>query len=115
MKLPIKVRIGPFEYKIIFLHHDVADAKSAFGTCCVDEQIIKIDDRCTKDRMQETILHEVMHALWHVQAIPIHDELIKMTEGGLEENIVVRMAMGLIAFAKDNPELWKQLSKRKRA
>lgn len=65
------------------------------GLCYAQQQIIYIQEGLAKEEEQDVILHEIIHALDHSMHL------------GLDESQVSRLASGLIALFKDNPEFYK--------
>ena len=115
MKLPIKLKIGPFTYKLVEWHREIAKATRRFGECDSNKQVIRIDTSYGEERTREIIIHEILHALWRVNDVPVAVLLKSLSEDDHEEAIVGSLSTGLVLFAQDNPELWKWLSKRKRS
>lgn len=63
------------------------------GECDTDKQVITILDGQPLESSQDTLLHELIHAV---------DEAV---DSGLKETQVKRLATGLLAVLKDNPRL----------
>ena len=57
---------------------------------------IAISDDLAGPRLAETLLHELMHAVWHVWGL-------SKTEG--QEEVVRAMALGMATVMRDNPQL----------
>lgn len=99
---PVKMRIGYRNYTLRFV-------KSLDGGRHLGEHvevplnvenyrgIIRVVKGLEKKEKANTILHEILHAIWYVQGIGM-----KPKE---EERTVSALANGLIAFMRDNPRL----------
>ncbi len=67
----------------------------ALGFCSSDLQLIAISEDQNDDAMQDTFLHEVMHALTTAFDLKEKDE---------EESFVRRLATGICTVWNDNPK-----------
>lgn len=63
------------------------------GECDTDKQVIRVRDGQPLESEQDTLLHELMHAV---------DEAV---DAKLKESQVKRLATGLLAVLKENPTL----------
>lgn len=64
------------------------------------ECLIEIVDAQSSQQQAETLIHELLHAIWATRGLPN-----RMTE----EACVSRLASGLATVIRDNPELWWRL------
>lgn len=71
------------------------------GECDSDGQVISVRDGLPLEQLQDTLLHEVIHAI---------DEAV---DAGLKETQVKRVATGLLAVLKENPRLSAFLRRKK--
>lgn len=95
MKLPKKVKIGPYDYAIVSL--DKSDAEENYGTFASEEQEIRLRDSFKSSHMMaDTLLHEILHGIWFVHGIVVRDG---------EERVIGQMATGLTQVLRDNPDL----------
>lgn len=80
-----------------------ADAKEHYG-CFIEvkQQIQLRKDFATEKQRAETLLHELLHAVWNERCIVAKDG---------EEKIVTKMSIGLAALIRDNPELFSDIVK----
>ncbi len=95
MTIPADIRVGPFDIKIV--HLDARTARQAYGL--FSEERHEIGLRKTfknKQQCAETLVHELLHAIWSVQTINHKDG---------EERIVSKLSMGLTQVIRDNPHL----------
>ena len=60
---PDELKILNLTYKVIFSSQDEMIVSGAMGFCSVDAQLIVVAEDQANDAMQDTFLHEVMHAL----------------------------------------------------
>ena len=67
-----------------------------FGSCNVMDGEIEVREGLGLMEEQDTLLHEVMHGIWHVMDIQLPK---------YEEHVVRKMATGLALVLKQNPEL----------
>ena len=70
------------------------------GECDTDKQMITVLDGQPLESEQDTLLHEVLHAI---------DEMV---DAKLKESQVKRLATGLLAVLKDNPKLVSYIRRR---
>ncbi len=94
--LPRRVKVGPFVYTIE--RWDVADArdKREFGNCDPALHVIKIDTQYSDSIVANTLLHEILHAVWNAWGLGDSEE---------EEKAVNNLANGLQAVFNDNPAI----------
>lgn len=92
------VRILGKPFKLIWKAPDWFQ-KDDEGLCDAAKQKIYIQEGLGKEEEQDVVLHEIIHAIDH----SMHLEL--------EESQVSRLASGLIALFKDNPEFYKRYLK----
>jgi hypothetical protein len=95
MNIPDKVKICGYEYAVEFKETVTLDAKECFGTHSFNNLKISLSDQFPQQIQDATFLHEVIHAIDYTHSI------------GLKEEVVAKLANGLYAFIKDNPEVFK--------
>lgn len=107
MKIPekdFKIKVGPFIYNVIY-SKDVALEGGCYGSNHNRTQRIFLEPGNSKERTEETFLHEVIHSftanngLWHR-----FEEKEKLPN---EEEVVRQISMSLYQFILDNPEIFK--------
>jgi hypothetical protein len=94
MKLPKQIKVGYADFKVVNLKSEYADHDTKEGHCSSAHHIISVrsDDRPDSE-VANTLLHEVLHAIWYIWG----------NGGGLEEeSAVTTMANGLLTVFKDN-------------
>ena len=101
MKLPESIRIGYATYTIQAWDVSNATCAEAYGCCDHENQIIYIYEGLDGLRAFDTLLHEILHAVWHFAKLPDSEE----------EEIVHRLATMLTMVKDDNPDWCKLWSK----
>lgn len=101
----MKLRIGYRQYTVVPMDQTEAAEKDALGTCNRHTGIIKVAPQNKNgpspgDDLADTLLHEVLHAIWHERGLPGDDE----------EDCVTGLAHGLIAAMRDNPAFFPMLA-----
>ena len=96
MKRPERIRILGKAFR---LTNEVADDLN--GECDTDTQTIAVRDGQPLESEQDTLLHEVIHAI---------DEAM---DAKMKETQVKKLATGLLAVMKDNPGLTAYLRRKK--
>jgi len=97
---PELVRILGREFTIDYELDDPA----SFGQCDYATNSIEIMDGQPPVEERDTVLHEIMHGIWH---------LMDIGHSRIEETVVRKMATGLTQVFQDNPDLMKYLSTNK--
>jgi hypothetical protein len=59
---------------------------------------IAVQKDCDGRVKAETLLHEILHAIWDVYSVK---------KGDGEERIITSLAMGVSACIRDNPGFWQ--------
>lgn len=96
MKLPEKVKVAGFDISIVEWDHHVASAAARFGEFSCLEQNIKIDKTLGKQKLLDTFLHEINHAIYWAYGMQDEDK---------EERIVSTFATAWQQIFRDNPEV----------
>lgn len=92
-----KVKVGGINYAIelkdLSTRRDEENGKE-FGWCVFDEDKIEINERLTQSRIEQVLIHELVHAIFY--------------EAGLEqdEDTVNRIGIVLHQVLKDNDFSW---------
>lgn len=102
-RLPNSIRIGGYDWAIEkWSSHQSASAQR-YGECSIIEQTIRVQlDMPTRFKAVDTLMHEVMHAVFWVYGI--HDD-------DKEERIVAALGSATMALHRDNPWLTKWIEK----
>ena len=101
--LPEKVRIGAFDFQIQRWNSYQAAAAQRWGECSTTEFVIRIQvDMPTRHKAVDTVLHEIMHAIYVIFGVEDDDK---------EERIVSMFAKALAGVYRDNPWIIEWLKK----
>ena len=103
-ELPKSIRIGPFDYAVVAAK-ELLDGLDSFGKVQDTQQRILLDDSCTLQRQQETLLHEVIHAIFCTFQPP---EGAQRRED--QERDTKLLAAGLLQAIQDSPDFWTFLA-----
>ena len=93
--IPAKIRIGQADYTV---HMFPAAHDATYGVCLVDHQRIYLSANQSWQQAGNTLLHEVMHGIWHQSGLGC-------IETPTEENVVNIMATWIHLVMTSNPEL----------
>ena len=91
-KLPSKVYVLGYEYIIEEMSEKLHKEREAYGDCCNDKKLIRIYCGTVLSVVRDTLLHEILHAIWHLSYLQNNEE---------EENDIPRMSTALIGFFDD--------------
>lgn len=95
----LTIKIGPFDIALVEMGAD--DAKKHYGSFVETKQEIQLrKDFATEKQRVETLLHELLHAVWNERCVAAKDG---------EEKIITKMSIGLAALIRDNPELFESI------
>ncbi len=106
MKRPKWMWVGAFKYKVQW-HKELGNFNAA-GATNPELTLILVDPKNDKQVQRETLVHELLHAIWKQTdlrvSMPDDDN---DSEG---EKIIQRLSPYLYAFIKENPEVvaWLQ-------
>jgi len=93
--LPDKLRIGPYDYKVVVVDK-ITEDKEAWGLFEQGKLSITLsNDQANKLFAADTLLHEVLHAIYANTGIQA------LTP---EEGVCSAMATGIIQVLRDNPK-----------
>ena len=84
VKKALELNIGGHQYKILELplkHED--DTKELYGRHMVKENIILINEDIHKSRKEETLIHEVLHAIFFNYGLEHSERVIDAISNGL--------------------------------
>lgn len=96
MKIPTKIKIAGFTYKVTN-NKKIADHSSSFATTVNSQQEINVGKGFPIQKQEQTFLHEILHAVWFCYGL-------KETgfDSKQEEHIVDALSNGLYQVLKDN-------------
>ena len=106
MPIPEKIILCEWEYRVIVEKNPTT--KQDVSTVCwgvvdTNEQVIKVNSTATVERAQETILHELFHAI---------DERLLFGEEALGEKRIIALAHGVRSLIQGNPDLVRFLQEK---
>lgn len=102
MKLPRTIRVGYIDFKV----REMPAQVKLEGDCYDHTALIRVKTRRRPGRHAvNTLLHEVVHAIFYTQGL--HE--VKGLDSDLEEMLVNSFTNGLSQVLRDNPELRKLL------
>jgi Zn-dependent peptidase ImmA (M78 family) len=85
-------------FTVLFMDDAQMAGTGAVGYCDPETQTLAVSNSQANDSMQDTFLHEVLHAICHVMGL---------RETEKEENFVRRLATGLCTVWNNNPKAFK--------
>lgn len=91
MKIPIKLKIRRSDWTIKF-DKDIETTEKAVGLCIRDTKRILISPNQDRNEIEETFIHELLHACWPEDTCSHR----------LEEKLVERVAAVLTKTLRDN-------------
>ena len=96
------IRVGPFDVEITPL--EGKDRDNNLGTFCDTQLRISLREAYNNPQQEaETLLHELMHAIYEVMGIRSKDG---------EERIISQMSLGMAMVMRDNPDLMRWLQEK---
>ena len=98
MDKPTRIKIGHLDYTIEWMDRDWSDQVGAFGTCHRDTNSIKIYESSANERIAETFIHEVYHAL---------QDVFMCTKEIDTEQAAGIAGRGLVMVWRDNADVFK--------
>jgi hypothetical protein len=94
-KLPSKIKIGPYTYSLKYFPKKTT---SNYGACVYAQQTIFLNRNQSAQRAADTLIHEILHAVWDLGALEVVVDL--------HEEVVVRVyGTWLSQVFKENPTL----------
>lgn len=96
MAVPTKLKIADRVYDIEMWEHKKALASNNYGEHSSYEMVIRVDESLDCTQMRNTMLHEILHAIWDTYVIKDGDD---------EERMVTTLANAITATMVDNKEL----------
>lgn len=97
----MKLKIGGFEW-LIKEDESVTDTNDSFGLNFPKEQIIYLKPNLTKQLRSETLIHEVLHAIFWQTALNTE------FDDDQEEKIVSALAHGIFQVLNDNKDFYEK-------
>lgn len=69
-----KVKVGGVTYKIKREKNLMHDQREAYGSCDHKELVIKMNDSINDQRYNQTLIHEIMHAVFDEAGLDLDNE-----------------------------------------
>lgn len=96
MNIPERIKIGGFDWSI------KSDANVTYegqihGSTHNQTQTIFLDQDGTQQKREQTLLHEIMHAIWWQSGL-----VKRFTDHKMEEEVIDALSNGLYQVLKDN-------------
>lgn len=95
--LPLTVRVGYQDYAIVPWTSHYGQDRNRIGEFSANTAEIRITFGMPGRHDQESLLHEILHAVYHHQGL---------ADGDNEERVVGAIAHGLAAAVRDNPAVF---------
>ncbi len=95
-----KVKIGAQVYALSRKEKVYQDGSEVMGLCHKNISVIEYGSQYPEEVLADTVLHEVLHAVWHNYLDEPQAE---------EEKAVTMLAHGLIQVIRDNPKFIDEL------
>jgi len=93
---PETVKVFNLTFAVKFVPHEEMARAEAFGLCDFEKQLILLDESQSDESLQDTFMHEVLHAICFVLGIDVESE----------ESLVHKLATGLCTVWNQNPAAW---------
>lgn len=91
-----KIKVGGIEYTVERKELEASEGVQ-FGWCRCDKALIEINDRINEQKQEQTLIHELTHAMFHECGLDGRDD---------EEDIVNRLSIVLHQVLKENDFSW---------
>lgn len=69
-----KVKVGGMTYKIKDVDELLHDSREVYGLCETDELVIKMNKKYKGQRYNQTLIHEIMHAVVEEAGLSLENE-----------------------------------------
>lgn len=82
----MKLEVGGHPYEILFdklTHED--NRKELYGRHLVKENVILINEEIAHSRQQETLVHEILHAIFYNTGLKHDERIIEALSNGLHQ------------------------------
>lgn len=75
MKIPTKIKVGAINYQVELVSYlPTEDGGQKWGECDYQTSVIKIWDKLSVEKQEQTFIHELTHAIAHEASIDNQDE-----------------------------------------
>lgn len=100
-----KVKVGPFFYLVRY-SKEIAEEGQSFGSTHNNNQWIFLDPDKSKEKIEHTFLHELIHACMFVNGLTYRFDKKDLDKRPSEEDVVRELSMTLYQVIKDNPRIF---------
>jgi hypothetical protein len=107
MKLPNKIKVGPFLYTIEH-SSDIAAEGNCYGSTHHNSHKIFIDPKVTEVQQRQTLIHEIMHVCVFINGLTYR---LEKDQKVTEEDLIREMSMTFFQVMEDNKEFFKWITK----
>lgn len=98
---PTSLKILNIDWKVQWISAESDSGTNKFGWCVVAQQVIFIHEMKSAQKIADTFLHELLHAIcW----------TFNLEDGMKEEEACARISTGLATVWRDNPDAFRWLS-----
>lgn len=97
MKIPKSLKVSGFTYQVV-KDKNVSHEGNAFGSTHLATQRIFIEPDLSKQKEEQTLIHEILHAIWFSSGLAKNKEFTN----DKEELIVDALSHGLYQVLTDN-------------
>jgi ssRNA-specific RNase YbeY (16S rRNA maturation enzyme) len=102
MEIPNKVKIGDIWYDVILVAKDlIYEDAVVIGKITFSQALIELDSRRSKQNIDRTFLHEIVHGI-------LCDRGVDVTQENDEEEVVEQLSKGLHQVMLDNPKIFTE-------
>lgn len=102
-KLPKNIRIGGLDFKVVPIRGELNESRTTVGNYRPHAQVIGLHEGLTDQALGNTLIHEVLHALFS------HQGLDESSIKECEEFTVNSFANGIAMIMRQNPKLMGQI------
>lgn len=92
-----KLKICGYDFKLVYKDNVLVDKDKCLGCCISDSSVIQLKKNMKKEKKQEVILHESIHAMSDIMGL------------GLSEKTVNTLGVVIINYIKNNKKFIKQI------
>lgn len=96
MNIPSKLRIGGLDWTVEF-NKERTDDDNAHGITHLRTQKIYLSPEDTVQKQEQTLIHEMMHALWWQAGLTEREGIKKA-----EEELITSLSFGVYQVLRDN-------------
>lgn len=96
------VKVGPWSIKVVW-DKEACEASGCTAQYMGDTGWVIISDNGANHIIKDSMLHELLHAIWHQTGLKVPYPDTKKNSPG--EGIITVVATALLALLRDNPEL----------